>query len=71
MGLGLMVLKGAFALPPWWFGGLRDFSYAGLQFAAILLLWIAWTGRDIALARSTSTAPASPDVERSGTDVSG
>jgi len=41
MGLGLMIVKGVLSLPPYWFGGLRDFSYAGLQLAPMLVLWIA------------------------------
>lgn len=64
MGLGLMIVKGALALQPWWFGGLRDFSYVGLQFAPMLLLWIAWSGHDTALAhvRGATVSPVAPQA---------
>ena len=58
MGLGLMLVKGVLSLPPYWFGGLRDFSYAGLQLAPILLMWIALLARDIAIAEPVRPADA-------------
>jgi len=75
MGLGLMIVRGALALQPWWFGGLRDFSYVGLQFAPMLLLWIAWSGHDTALARgrgmtASSVAPQAADTSAQ-TEISG
>jgi hypothetical protein len=75
MGLGLMIVKGALALPPLWFGGLRDFSYVGLQLAPMLLLWIAWSSRDTALARvqgATASSVAPQTVEATArTEISG
>jgi hypothetical protein len=75
MGLGLMIVRGALALQPWWFGGLRDFSYVGLQFAPMLLLWIAWSGHDTALARgrgmtASPVAPQAADTSAQ-TEISG
>ena len=75
MGLGLMIVKGALSLPPWWFGGLRDFSYVGLQLAPMLLLWMAWSARDTALARvrgatASSVAPQAADIS-ARTEISG
>jgi hypothetical protein len=54
MGLGLMVVRGMLALPPYWLGGLRDFSFAGLQVAAIMLFWFALLARDIAAPAQSS-----------------
>jgi hypothetical protein len=45
MGLGLMLVWGVLSLPGYWYGGLRDFSYAALQFAPLLLLWTATAAR--------------------------
>jgi hypothetical protein len=62
MGLGLMMIKGMLALPPWWFGGLRDFSYTGLQLVAPMLFWIAWIVRATARQPSEASAQQSGDV---------
>jgi hypothetical protein len=74
MGLGLMGIRGALALQPWWLGGLRDFSYAGLQLATMLLFWMAWVVHDLALAMrdraEAGAAPAAPaDAAPSGTSA--
>lgn len=45
MGLGLLFGAGALSLPGFWYGGLRDFSYAALQFAPLLVLWTALATR--------------------------
>jgi hypothetical protein len=50
MGLGLMVARGVLSLPPFWFGGLRDFSYAALQLAPMMLMWMALLAHQIAFA---------------------
>jgi hypothetical protein len=75
MGLGLMIVRGVLVLQPWWFGGLRDFSYVGLQFTPMLLLWIAWCGRDVALARSGAgtgtTLPIQPAGPSAKPELSG
>ena len=63
MGLGLMMVKGVLSLPPYWFGGLRDFSYAGLQLAPIILMWIAWLAHDIAV---SDNAPVSSQPSSKG-----
>ncbi|MEP6702136.1 MAG: hypothetical protein ABJB04_04035 [Betaproteobacteria bacterium] len=60
MGLGLMVVKGVLSLPPYWFGGLRDFSYAGLQFASLMLLWIALSARISRDHKPAANAPRAP-----------
>jgi hypothetical protein len=62
MGLGLMIVKGVLSFPPYWFGGLRDFSYAGLQLAPVMLMWIALLAHDIATA-GRSSAPSQPSCE--------
>ena len=51
VGMGVVVLFvwGAVAVPGIWFGGLRDFSYAALQFAPILVLWTALAARAMAI----------------------
>jgi hypothetical protein len=59
MGLGLMIVKGVLSLPPNWFGGLRDFSYAGLQLAPVMLMWIALLAHDIAT-EERSPEPSQP-----------
>jgi len=59
MGLGLMLVKGMLALPPWWFGGLRDFSYTGLQLLVPMLFWMAAMIRGEA-----GAAPASASTQR-------
>ena len=48
MGLGFLFVNGALSVPGYWYGGLRDFSYAALQFAPVLLLWTAFAARDLA-----------------------
>jgi hypothetical protein len=48
MGLGLEFAWGALSLPGIWYGGLRDFSFAALQFAPLLVLWIALAARAVA-----------------------
>lgn len=45
MGLLLMFVSGVLAMPGVWYGGLRDFSFAALQFAPLLLLWTATAAR--------------------------
>jgi hypothetical protein len=45
MGLGLLFVCGVLAVPGIWYGGLRDLSYAALQFAPLLVLWIALAAR--------------------------
>ncbi len=47
-GLGLLFVWGVLALPGVWYGGLRDFSYAALQFAPIIVLWTALAARAVA-----------------------
>ena len=54
-GLGLLFVWGVLSLPGVWYGGLRDFSYAALQFAPILVLWAAMTAHATAK-RSTERA---------------
>ena len=49
MGLGVLFVWGAVSVPGVWFGGLRDFSYAALQFAPILVMWTALVARAIAI----------------------
>ena len=49
-GLGLMIVKGLLSLPPYWFGGLRDFSYTALQLAPMMVLWIALVAHRLATA---------------------
>lgn len=74
MGLGLMIVKGALTLQPWWLGGLRDFSYTALQFAPMMLVWIACSARDLALAKSKAATPSSssprPEEISAGTEIS-
>ncbi len=48
MGLGLISVAGILSMPPLWYGGLRDFSYAGIHFAAVLVFWIASVARTLA-----------------------
>ena len=48
MGLGFLFVNGALSVPGYWYGGLRDFSYAALQFAPVLLLWTAVAARALA-----------------------
>jgi hypothetical protein len=50
MGLGLMAVRGVLSLQPYWLGGLRDFSYSGLQLAPIMLMWIALLAHEIGTA---------------------
>jgi hypothetical protein len=59
MGLGLMVVKGTLALIPYWFGGLRDFSYAALQLAPMLVMWIALIAHRLATERTQAAAAGS------------
>jgi hypothetical protein len=63
MGFGLMFMCGALSLPGVWYGGLRDFSYAALQFAPILLLWTAMAARASAChTRLQGVAATIPEV---------
>ena len=48
-GLSLLFVWGVLSLPGVWYGGLRDFSYAALQFAPILVLWAALAARAAAV----------------------
>lgn len=48
MGFGLVLVWGTLMLPGFWYGGQRDLSFAALQFAPILLLWIATAAHAIA-----------------------
>jgi len=65
MAVGLMVVKGFLALQPWWLGGLRDFSYAGLQAAPVLMLWLAWLAREVAGSKSVEPSGEYESVRES------
>ena len=60
MGGAMLFVWGVVSVPGLWFGGLRDFSYAALQFAAILVVWTGLVARAIAVNQSEATAPTAP-----------
>ena len=64
IGVAILFVWGAASVPGLWFGGLRDFSYAALQFAAILVVWTGLVARAIAVNQSekktAATAPRRP-----------
>jgi hypothetical protein len=62
MGLGLLFVWGALSLPGFWYGGLRDFSYAALQFAPLLMLWTAMAARAAACRDQPQAAATTPEV---------
>ena len=60
MGLAVLFIWGALTVPGLWFGGLRDFSYAALQFAPMLVLWTALVARSLAVPRVDAQAATEP-----------
>jgi hypothetical protein len=60
-GIGVLFVWGTVNVQGLWFGGLRDFSYAALQFAPMLVMWIALVGRAIAL-NDRDTASDAPSI---------
>jgi hypothetical protein len=62
MGLGLMFVWGALSVPGIWYGGLRDFSYAALQFAPLLVFWTATAARAAAFRDQQQVVPTTPEV---------
>ena len=67
MGLVVLLVWGTVAVPGLWFGGLRDFSYAALQFAAMLVMWTALVARAVAVDQTNpeptvteTTVPSEP-----------
>ena len=62
VGVGVLFVWGVASVPNVWFGGLRDFSYAALQFAPMLVMWMALVARAISVRDpptpiDTSTVP--------------
>ena len=49
MGIGVLFVWGVASVPGVWFGGLRDFSYAALQFAPMLVMWMALVAHAISV----------------------
>ena len=62
MGTGLLFVCGVLSLPGYWYGGLRDFSYAALQFAPILVLWTAMAARAAAFPDRQQAVATTPEV---------
>jgi hypothetical protein len=60
MGIGVLFVWGVTSVPGIWFGGLRDFSYAALQFAPMLVMWMALVARAISVRDPELTVETSP-----------
>lgn len=60
MGVGVLFVWGVVSVPGIWFGGLRDFSYAALQFAPMLVMWMALVARAISVRDPQTTIATSP-----------
>jgi hypothetical protein len=70
MGIGLVFICGATSLPGYYGGGLRDFSYAALQFAPLLVLWIAMAARAVAFSARLQSDPTDTEQIRRAPDTS-
>jgi hypothetical protein len=62
MGVGLLFVWGVVSLPGIWYGGLRDFSYAALQFAPLLVYWTAVAARAAAFPGQQQAVATAPEV---------